>query len=476
MASTKTVVLRAFKFTLAPTAAQEQQPLRWCGTHSWRSTTPWPRSTQRTPTGGPRSTLSWHRASGSRWPASRSRARRRRPSPLCARRSSPSVATPARGGGDGVRPWAHEVNTHVFQSAFIDADRAWKNWLDSFKGTRERRRVGYPRFKKRGRARDAFHLHHMVTKPTIRFSTRRRLRLPTFGEVRLHDSARTLVRQIDRGTAVVQSVTVSRAGHRWYASVLCARSRWTCPRVSHAPSRPPARSASTSASRPSPPRASPSSRTSRSPRCCPTPGTSPRPPTGSSAPSRRSSAARRAPPAGRRHAAASPASTTRSPSSARVPAPDHQAPHDAVRDDRRRGPPRLRDDTERPRHDGQAGPQGPAEGGAQPRDPRRLHDRGPPADHLQDFLVRLPPRPPRGPRPLVVLQQDLLDLRVARPKPHARRPGIRVRSVRTHPGPRPQRGPQHREARNTGRLRYGETQNARGEPVRLPRTQAKKQG
>ncbi|MEU6085177.1 hypothetical protein [Streptomyces sp. NPDC047108] len=24
-------------------------------------------------------------------------------------------------------PWRHEVNTYAFQSAFIDADRAWQN-------------------------------------------------------------------------------------------------------------------------------------------------------------------------------------------------------------------------------------------------------------------------------------------------------------------------------------------------------------
>ncbi len=55
----------------------------------------------------------------------------------------------------------------------------------------------------------------------IRLATYRRLRLPKFGEVRLHESAKRLARLIDRGAAVVQSVTVSRGGSRWYASVLC---------------------------------------------------------------------------------------------------------------------------------------------------------------------------------------------------------------------------------------------------------------
>ncbi|MFF4647239.1 IS607 family element RNA-guided endonuclease TnpB [Streptomyces sp. NPDC001389] len=118
-------------------------------------------------------------------------------------------------------PWWHEVNTYAFQSAFIDADRAWTNWLASLTGKRAGRKVGYPRFKKKGRSRDAFRLHHDVKKPGIRLATHRRLRLPAIGEIRLHESAKRLARLVGREQAVIQSVTVSRGGHRWYASVLC---------------------------------------------------------------------------------------------------------------------------------------------------------------------------------------------------------------------------------------------------------------
>ncbi|MGW7261279.1 RNA-guided endonuclease InsQ/TnpB family protein [Streptomyces sp. NPDC054834] len=118
-------------------------------------------------------------------------------------------------------PWWHEVNNFVFQSAFIDADRAWQNWLNSIRGARAGGPVGYPRFKKKGRSRESFRLHHHTKRPGIRFATHRRLRLPTIGEVRLHTSAKRLTRLVERSEAVVQSVTISRAGHRWYASVLC---------------------------------------------------------------------------------------------------------------------------------------------------------------------------------------------------------------------------------------------------------------
>ncbi|GAB2579243.1 IS607 family element RNA-guided endonuclease TnpB [Streptomyces capparidis] len=122
----------------------------------------------------------------------------------------------SRDGVDGVCPWWHEVSTYAFQSAFIDADTAWKNWLDSLTGKRSGRGVGYPRFKKKGRCRDAFRLYG-----TIRFAGYRRLRLPKIGEVRLHESAKRLARLIDRGQARIKAVTVVRGGHRWYASVLC---------------------------------------------------------------------------------------------------------------------------------------------------------------------------------------------------------------------------------------------------------------
>lgn len=127
-------------------------------------------------------------------------------------------------GIDGIAPWHAEIPTYVFQSAFDDADRAWKNWLDSYTGKRAGRRVGYPRFKKKFRSRDSFRLHHDAKKPkpALRLEGYRRLRLGgALKTIRLHGSAKTLHRMVSSGRAVVQSVTVSRGGSRWYASVLC---------------------------------------------------------------------------------------------------------------------------------------------------------------------------------------------------------------------------------------------------------------
>ncbi|SIO89860.1 RNA-guided endonuclease TnpB family protein [Nocardiopsis sp. JB363] len=127
---------------------------------------------------------------------------------------------PGEGPG-GLAPWHHEVATWCFQSAWMDADQAWKNWLDSLTGKRAGHKVGYPRFKKKNRSRDSFRLHHDVREPTLRLESYRRLNLGKFGVVRLHESGKRMHRLVSSGAAVVKSVTVSRSGSRWYASVQC---------------------------------------------------------------------------------------------------------------------------------------------------------------------------------------------------------------------------------------------------------------
>ncbi|MGW1189326.1 RNA-guided endonuclease InsQ/TnpB family protein [Streptomyces sp. NPDC002559] len=220
-------ILRAFRFTLDPTSTQEEVLLRHAGTARWAfnhalgmkvaAHQQWRQQVQSLVNAG----------------CSETKARKQVHVPVPTKPSVQKHLNRIKGdsrepdlpegtlGPARPCPWWHEVNTYAFQSAFIDADRAWANWLDSLRGRRAGRRIGYPRFKKKGRSRDSFRLHHDTKKPSIRTAGYRRLRLPTIGEVRLHDSAKRMARLVDRGLAVVQSVTVSRAGHRWYASVLC---------------------------------------------------------------------------------------------------------------------------------------------------------------------------------------------------------------------------------------------------------------
>lgn len=128
----------------------------------------------------------------------------------------------AKAGVEGVSPWWREVSSYTISSAMRDADAAFKAWLDSRAGRRAGRAVGYPRFKKRGRARDSFRIHHDVKKPTIRVEDARHVLIPTIGQVRLHSNLRRLIRLQSRDEVRVQSVTVSRQGDRWFASILVA--------------------------------------------------------------------------------------------------------------------------------------------------------------------------------------------------------------------------------------------------------------
>ncbi|MCX4524028.1 IS607 family element RNA-guided endonuclease TnpB [Streptomyces anulatus] len=222
----QTEVLRAFRFTLDPTPAQQEDLLRHAGAARWAFN----------------HALGMKIAAHQQWRTkvqglvdsgvaeSIARKQVRVPVPMkpeiqkhLNRIKGDSQKQPWPAGSIGPArpcPWWREVSTYAFQSAFIDADQAWKNWLDSLAGRRAGRKVGYPRFKKKSRAKDSFRLHHTVTQPTIRLDGYRRLTLPRLGTIRVHDSGKRLARLITRGHAVVQSVTVSRSANRWYAAVL----------------------------------------------------------------------------------------------------------------------------------------------------------------------------------------------------------------------------------------------------------------
>lgn len=120
---------------------------------------------------------------------------------------------------EGGSPWWAEVNVYCFTSGFDRAQVAWKYWQDSLAGRRAGQRHGYPRFKKKGHA-ESFSLFHDVKRPIIRLEGYRRLVMPGLGSIRIHDTGKRLARLVERGRAVIQSVTVTRGGHRWYASVL----------------------------------------------------------------------------------------------------------------------------------------------------------------------------------------------------------------------------------------------------------------
>lgn len=127
-----------------------------------------------------------------------------------------------RQGLDGVSPWWHTVSSYAISSGMRAADTAFQAWFDSRAGRRAGRAVGYPRFKKKGRSRLSFSLYHDVKRPTIRVEDARHVQLPRIGRVRLHSNLRRLIRLQARDELQIRSVTVSRQGQRWFASILVA--------------------------------------------------------------------------------------------------------------------------------------------------------------------------------------------------------------------------------------------------------------
>ncbi len=114
-----------------------------------------------------------------------------------------------------VAPWCSAVSKEAFNTGLDALASGLKNWSDSRSGKRASRPVGFPRFKSRRR-----------TTPSVRFTTgairvepdRMHVLLPRLGRLKLHESARKLVRRIDNDTARIMSATVRRDGGRWYVS------------------------------------------------------------------------------------------------------------------------------------------------------------------------------------------------------------------------------------------------------------------
>jgi putative transposase len=133
--------------------------------------------------------------------------------------------------------WRHEVSAQVFEEAAVDLGRALSAYSNNNSDT-HRVRVGFPRWKRKGRCRDSFRLRNKQSKGrggSIRVGEDhpRSVTLPTIGIVRVHDDTRRLrrllrpVTQLAPGTgqpvmaprAKVLFATVSRHGSRWYVSL-----------------------------------------------------------------------------------------------------------------------------------------------------------------------------------------------------------------------------------------------------------------
>ena len=116
---------------------------------------------------------------------------------------------------DPALAWWGENSKCAYQEAFRDLDRALRDFIRSRKGERKGRRLGFPKFKKRGKCRGSFRLTGGDRPPRCSGTT---VTLPRLGTIRTHESTRKLSRRVTNGTARITSVTVSRTAQRWFVS------------------------------------------------------------------------------------------------------------------------------------------------------------------------------------------------------------------------------------------------------------------
>jgi len=116
-----------------------------------------------------------------------------------------------------IAPWWVENSKEAASSGLEDHASGFKAFWYSKHGRRAGPRVGFPRFKGRGRARESFR----YTTGRFGVSDSARVQLPRIGLVRTHEPTIKLARKLDAGEARVQSLTVAREGERWYCSLCC---------------------------------------------------------------------------------------------------------------------------------------------------------------------------------------------------------------------------------------------------------------
>jgi putative transposase len=116
-----------------------------------------------------------------------------------------------------VAPWWADNSKETYSSGLDSLARALRNWADSRHGCRKGRRVGFPRFKQRGR-RDACRF----TTGAIRvLPDRKHIQLPRIGVIKTHESTRKLARHLERGTGRILAATITRVADRWYVAFTC---------------------------------------------------------------------------------------------------------------------------------------------------------------------------------------------------------------------------------------------------------------
>ncbi|SNQ49986.1 transposase [Frankia canadensis] len=115
---------------------------------------------------------------------------------------------------DDAASWWAECSKEAYSAGLDQLARALKNFGDSRNGKRKGRRVGFARFKKRGRARDSFRYTTGAYGPADDLH----VKLPRIGRVKVHEPMGALTGRLADGRARLLGATVSRTAGRWYVS------------------------------------------------------------------------------------------------------------------------------------------------------------------------------------------------------------------------------------------------------------------
>lgn len=123
--------------------------------------------------------------------------------------------------------WWRDLSKEAAASGIADAvDGYWRH-MKSDKDAEGSRRVGFPRFKRKGRDHDRYRVSTGSYGP----DGDRHVEIPRVGRVRTHESMRDLTRLVRSGRAEIGAMTVSREGRRVFVSFAVAVRRPQQPTV-----------------------------------------------------------------------------------------------------------------------------------------------------------------------------------------------------------------------------------------------------
>jgi len=115
--------------------------------------------------------------------------------------------------------WWGENSKCCYQEAFRNLDRALRDFTKSRNGQRKGKKLGFPKYKKRGRSRDSFRLTGVIR------CDRNTVTLPRLGTIATCESTAKLTDRIAGGRARVLSATVTRTAQRWFVSLTVEEDR-----------------------------------------------------------------------------------------------------------------------------------------------------------------------------------------------------------------------------------------------------------